>query len=298
MEVSTNKEILAEIDSYMKSGNYKVVGLDFLERIYDIKVSSNVLELQKEFLELYRNYLENIRSLPEGIQSLFLKAIKNDEIVANHGLERINPFTISMYMLSKRKSALDKLLEIDGDLTATDFKRLHYTLLKNTPTSEETPEFRKENSIFVGYYHNGKRVIEFFPIDYKSIPMAVSEFLKYYNNQSINVEESFIKPLIVHGIVSGLQIFRDGNTRFARMLQHGILYDSTIKHIDSNLSAPALYSSKTYYPFREKYRYLIKNLIMENNDEVWNQWFTFNYHRFEDQLMVNEENIRELKKTL
>ena len=298
MQVSTNKEVLLEIERYMQSGDYKVVGLDFLERIQDIKASIEVLDLQKEFLESYRNYLENIKTLPINIQPLFLKAIKNDEVVANHGLERINPFTISMYMLSRKKSALDKLLELDGPLTTNDFKRLHYTLLKNTPTSEETPEFRKENSIFVGYYQNGKRIIEFFPIDYKSIPTAVCEFLNYYNNQDINFEQSFIKPLIVHGLISGLQIFKDGNTRFARMLQHAILYDSTVKYLDSSLPSPALYSSKTYYPFREKYRYLIKNLITENSNEAWNQWFTFNYHRFEDQVMVNEENIRELKKTL
>ena len=298
MELSTNKGILNDIESVIKSGDYKVVGLDYLEKIQDIKLRKEVLEEEKEFLELYKNYLESIKTLPDEIISLFFKAIKNDEIVSNHSLEKINPFAVSLLMLKEKKTALDKLLEMDKYLTSTDFLKLHYTLLKDTPTSLDKVEYRCENNIFVGSFINGKRQIEYFPIDYKLIPDAVNLILDYYNKEEIDLKNSFIKPFIIHGLVAGVQIFKDGNTRFARLLQHALLYESTTKFIDSNLTSPALYSSKTYYPFREKYRYLIKNLVLENNDDVWNNWFLFNFRRFEDQVMVSEENIRELKKIL
>lgn len=298
MELGTNKELLNDIECVIKSGEYKVVDLEFLKKVHDIKLRKEVLEEQKGFLEVYKNYLENIKTLPDDILPLFFKTIKNDEIVSNHSLEKINPFAVSLLMLKEKKTALDKLLEIDKPLTSNDFLKLHYTLLKDTPTSLEKVEFRSENNIFVGSYVNGIRQIEYFPINYKLIPDAVKLILDYYNYEELDIEDSFIKPFIIHGLVSGIQIFKDGNTRFARMLQHAVLYESTIKFIDSSLTSPALYSSKTYYPYRGKYRYLIKNLVALNNDEAWNNWFLFNYHRFEDQVMVSEENIRELKKIL
>ena len=202
-------------------------------------------------------------------------------------------------MHAKSKPALDKLLETKDSLTSLDFQRLHRRLLDKTPSGENNLEYRMENTTFVGdFLPGGERQIDYLPIDYKLIPEAVSKLLELYNQRPDNIELAFLKPLIIHGLIAGLQIFKDGNTRFGRMLQYVSLYNSTVNFIDSSLPSPALYASKTYYPMREKYRRLIHELALGNDSDIWNKWFIFNYHRFEDQIMVNEQNIKSLKMIL
>lgn len=295
--MSTYGETLIELEEQIKNGDYKQADLSLFNKIRNIEISRDALDLEKFVLESYQEYLENIKSLPNEIRPLFLKALKNEEVVASHSLEKVNPFTISLYMLAKKKPALDRLLEIDGNLKSNDFKRIHYKLLENTPSSEEEIKYRDTNNLFVGYYIDNKRVIEYLPIDYKLIPKAVLEFLNFYNQKETNFEYAFFKCFIIHGLLSGLQIFKDGNTRFARMLQYVDFYKNTKEFIDKNLELPALYTSKTYYPYRKQYRELIKQIVLDNSDEIWNKWFIFNYHRFEDQIRINEENIKSLKKT-
>lgn len=296
--MNTKELIQKQMEEIYLSGKYKIVDLSLIENIKNLEVSKEVLEVQKYFLESYREYLENIKTLPEELQPLFLKALKHDEIVANHTLEKVNPFTISMYMLAKSKPALDKLLEKKEPLDSLDFQKIHQRLLDKTTSSENDLEYRMENTTFVGSFYKGERQIEYLPIDYKFIPEAVERLLEIYNQNDDDMELAFLKPLKIHGLVAGLQIFKDGNTRFARMLQYVSLYNSTMRYIDKNLPSPALYASKTYYPMREKYRTLIRELVLNNDPENWNKWFIFNYHRFEEQIMVNEENIKSLKMIL
>lgn len=291
------KEYLEEINNLRKSNTIKVVGLDFFDGIENIKLSKEVLEFEKILLEQYRNYINNIKSLPSDIQVLYKEVIKNEEIVANHSLERLNPFMVSLYMLNDKETALDYLISLKRDINIYDFKRIHHILLKYT-SANEGEDFRLENSKFVGKFINGERIIDYFPIDYTLIYEAVSRFLNYYNSEEVNYELAFIKPFIIHGLIAGLQVFNDGNTRFARILQYFSFYDATNKFIDNNIDIPVLYASKTYYPYRAKYRTLIKNLVCENDFEAWNSWVIFNMKRFEDAIMAYDYNILELKKTL
>jgi len=296
--MNTNEEYLFPLDEIIESGKYKVVDLNFFNYLNNLEFTKEVLEEEKVFLESYYQYIQEIKSLPADLQTLFLKALKNDEIVSSHSLEKVNPFMVSMYMLTKRKTAMDKLLSLKHPITSQDFKRLHYTLLENTPSSEENLKFREINNIFVGYYLNGEREIEYIPIDYKLIPQAVLKLLDYYNREESSYQLAFLKGFIVHALIAGLQIFKDGNTRFGRLFQHKILFDSTKKFIEPSLELPALYASKNYYLYRKQYRDLIKNLVIYNDQESWNKWFVFNFHRFEDQIMMNEGHIKTLKRNI
>jgi len=291
------KGYLEEIDNLRKSNTIKVVGLDFLDNIENIKLSKEVLEFLKNIIEEYKIYIDKIKSLPNDIQILYKEAIKNEEVVSNHSLERLNPFMVSLYMLNDKETALDYLISLKRDINVYDFKRLHYILLEYT-NSFQDENFRLENSKFVGKFINGERVIDYFPIDYTLIDEAVSKFLDYFNFHETNYEMAFIKPFIIHGLLAGLQIFNDGNTRFARMLEYYSFYLSTIDFIDSNINTPLLYASKTYYPYRGKYRSLIKDLVCKNDFDAWNMWFIFNMKRLEDAIMGYDYNIDELKKTL
>lgn len=296
--MNTEEDLVNSMEEIIKSGLYKMVDLDFLSYAPKLKIAKDILEIQKSFLENYKEYLEEIKSLPEELQILYLKALKNQEVVNNHSLEKVDSFAVSMYMLSKKKTALDKFLEIDTPLKSVDFKNLHYTLLKNTPSSQASLKYRQTNTIFVGYYINNQREIEYIPIDYKLIPEAVSKILEFYNQEEASLEFAFVKPFLIHGLIAGSQIFKDGNTRLARMFQHVLFFNMTRKFLETNLKFPALYTSNTYLLYRNQYRDLIKKLVTENNDEIWNKWIKFNYHRFEDQLMINNKNLKFLKKTL
>lgn len=296
--MNIEEDLINTMEEIIKSGLYKMVDLDFLTSVKNIKISNDVLELERNFLENYQEYLENIKTLPKELQILYLKALKNQETVNNHSLEKVDSFMVSMYMLTRKKIAIDKFLEIDEPITSLDFKNLHYTLLKDTPSNQASLKYRETNTIFVGYFINDKRKIEYIPIDYKLIPSAVQEILNFYNEEETNLEFAFLKPILIHGLIAGSQIFKDGNTRLARMFQHVLFFNMTKKFLDQDLKLPAIYTSNTYLLYRNQYRDLIKRLVIDNDNEIWNKWLKFNYHRFEDQLIVNNQNLKILKKTL
>ena len=56
--------------------------------------------------------------------------------------------------------------------------------------------------------------------------------------------------------------------------------------------------SRSYYPFREQYREKITNIVVENNQEGWNNWLHFNLNRIEDQIQFNEYNLEQYRTRL
>ena len=68
----------------------------------------------------------------------------------------------------------------------------------------------------------------------------------------------------------------------------------TNKYTEYNSNLPTLYVSRQYYPFREKYRNLITNIVLKENNEAWNEWINFNLKRIEDSLFFNIDRVEDM----
>lgn len=201
-------------------------------------------------------------------------------------------------MQSQRKYAIDELLS-KKSLSKNIVLNSHKLLMKNTSTEDDnTNKYRSSNRKYVGNIVNGVRNIQYFPLDYNKIDIAMDKILEVYNDKTNeNLNNIFIKPFIIHGLVAAYQMFDDGNTRLARLLQHVKLFDMTNENTDFKFKNPALYATRSYYPYRGEYRNLIKNIVLCPDSENWNNWFIFNLKRLEDQMFLNMNNLEELKRS-
>jgi len=289
-----------EIEEYMSSGKYPVVNLDIFKQLEHIEISEMNKDHIQYTLELYKNYLDNIEQLPENYRIKFLETLKAAEIMDNQKLEQENSFLISLYMTVMGNNSIDEIIKINkNQLKSEDIIVLQKLLLEGTPgDKKETIGYRQNNRSFVGRINNGVREIQYFPLRYNEIEQAVEKFTAYYNQPEVKDTDIFIKPFIIHGLLASLQCFRDGNTRLSRLLQHTKLWHLTNDKLDTMLPTPAIYISRSYYPYRNEYREKIKNIVINMDDHSWNDWFSFNLNRLEDQLYYIDNNLEQFKKIL
>ncbi len=289
-----------EVEEYINSGKYKVVGLDILEHPESIQVTTDTMDHIDYTFELYLNYLNRINGLPLEHKLRFLRTLKAAEIMDTQKMEQENSFLISLYMSMMGNNSIDKMIGFDSkEITSDDMIEVHKLLLEGTTSSKkEIKGYRQENRSFVGSFRNGVRNIQYFPIRYDEIEEAMNRFLAYYNMQESKETDIFIKPFILHGLLASLQCFNDGNTRLSRLLQHIKMWRLTNEKLGINLPEPAIYISRSYYPYRQEYREKIKNIVINTGTNSWNDWFNFNLNRLEDQLFYIDNNLEEFKKIL
>lgn len=301
--MNTRDIIEKEVNEAMKSGSYSVAGLSMFEQIDKIDISNN-LQLHLEYTnELLREYLEEIMELEGKKPGLieFLKAIKEGDVVDNHGLEKTNSFLVGLYSQMPRETAMERLIRYyknEKEITSKNFLGLHSTLLYGTSFDDD--KVRTSNSKFVGRIVNGERIIDYFPIDYKDIRDAVNKLIEVYNGRLSNngFDNVFFQPFLVHGLIGALQMFDDGNTRLGRVMQHALIWQLINERTEFNFELPPVYATRAYYPLRCKYRELIAMLVKDNNSLAWNKWFDFNLDRIEDSIYAGRENIKLLKRKI
>lgn len=290
-----------EVEEMMSSGKYPIVGVDILEKVKDIEVFDITKDHIEYTVELYLNYLNSIRKLPEKHLNNFLRTLKAAEILDNQKLEEENSFLLSLYMTILDKNSIDEMIDLNGkELTEEKLLTIHRLLLEGT-SSEKKEEFgyRVNDRKFVGAWRNGVRDIQYFPIKHTEISKAAKMFIDFYNsNEDISEREVLLKPFIVHGLLAALQLFNDGNTRLSRVLQHAKIWNLTKDVFNIELSSPAVYISRSYYPYRREYRQKIKNIVVNSDSVTWNDWFNFNLDRFEDQLFYIDSNLEEFQKII
>lgn len=296
----TNEEIDLEIEKYMNSGQYKVVDLSIFEVLEHLTFEEGTLEQCKDTLEKYKEYVQKLMELSEEERTIFLQAIKSAEIVDNQKLEKENSFLIGLYMQTQKLNAIDYLLSVDSPLTKENVKISNQLILQGTSHEKyASGEYRQNNRKFVGKWNiDGSRDIKYFPLPYPEIDHAMEKLLAYYNQETVNEIDILLKPLIVHGLIAALQMFEDGNTRLGRVIQSIELWHLSNQFLETKLPQPALYMSRSYYPFREQYREKITNIVVENNQEGWNNWLHFNLNRIEDQIQFNEYNLEQYRTRL
>jgi Fic family protein len=176
---------------------------------------------------------------------------------------------------------------------------LNNTLLYGT-FSDDATSIRTKNNKFVGKFVDGKRIIDYFPIDCKYVYEAADRIALLYNDRltGSQFDNVFLQPFLIHGLLGGLQIFNDGNTRMGRIMQHALMWQLINERTKFNFDMPVVYATRSYYPFRHKYRDNITKLVTDGSNYVWNDWFDFNLDRIEDSIYAGRENVKTLKRKL
>lgn len=302
--METNSKILKEIDDAISSGKYKVADLNMFNIINELKINEDLvghLEYTEELLIEYLNKIFELKDTVPGLKE-YLASIKAGDIVDNHSLEKENSFLIGLHMQLSNETAIDKLIRYNKEgknLTKEELCNIHSTLLNGT-SSDRNNSVRDKNNKFVGSFVNGTRIIDYFPMDYREIDEALIKMTDLYNNRLLdkNFDNIFFQPFLIHGLFGALQMFYDGNTRMGRLMQHVLIWKLINEKTDYQFDSPPIYATRNYYPFREEYRKLISDLVKNNNNEAWNNWFEFNLRRIEDQIYKNNENIAFLKRRI
>lgn len=278
------------------------MGDNFNKLVSNIHLTEKTLDHLEFTFEDYLNYLKTIDELDELKKNLFLKALKNREIVNNQETEMEESFMVELYNISRRKDSVDIVMKIieDGLITKEELRKLHRVVIKGS--NDDIPEnynYRMDNDKWVGSFDTyGGRVIDYMPPDYNKIDNLINQTLKYLNNNIgiKNLDHTFIKPFIVHALIAYIQPFGNGNTRLARVLQHGKIWQMTNHETEFNMSMPTIYLSKNYLQTRPQYRELIKDIAVNYNDESWNRWLNYNLNMIDEQLYFHEENLKRLKR--
>jgi len=142
-------------------------------------------------------------------------------------------------------------------------------------------------------------VIDYIPIDCQYIKDAIYEIANLYNGYLYNCkyDDVFTSPIIIHGLVASLQMFKDGNTRMGRLMQHILMWKLVNDKTPYSFDKPPIYATMNSQ-YRKEYRDKITQLVKDNNDESWNNWLVFNLRRVEDQIYKNNMNLEVFTRTL
>lgn len=291
------KKAEEEVKKAMDSG-VPVVGMDVFNCLRQLNINNQIINSAAYTYELYEDLVKKILDLDPEMRNRFLVQLKNADIIDNQAMEKEDSFLISLYNSFEDKTAIDLLIENYGEkLDKEKLVTIHDKILKGTSSSKKTG-LRTNNLKFVGSWENDERKIQYFPILDSQIDAAINEFLAFYNsNINLISQESdiFVKPIIYHGLLATLQLFKDGNTRFARTLQNVEIWGLFNTQLEKQIDLPILYASRQYFPYRNDYRGLVKDIAVNHNEEAWNNWISFNLKRLQESLYVDDQRLEIIK---
>ncbi|MBQ6538979.1 MAG: Fic family protein [Bacilli bacterium] len=282
-----------ELLDLRNSGKYPVANLKMFEDIKHIDLSSRTLENLQYTEEVYIERINKIMSLDEIIREKYLNKIKHIENADNQSLEQEDYFLIDLYQDIMDENPIDYLL--DNDMDRNSFIEGHKLILKGTSSDElSTIDYRQNDDTYVSCKDEQGRIIPYyFALDHEDIPEAIERIVEYYNSNSDT--NAFEKPIITHGLIAGLQLFNDGNTRYARLLQYLKIHELTNKLYKTNTDKPLIYGTRAYFPFRGNYRKNIADLVTHGDSDSWNSWINFNLNRIQDRMDYEESKLEKVK---
>lgn len=283
------------------SGQYPVVNLNIFDAIAYLELSDWTLEHEQDVLEKYTKYLDDINNLSKTKKEQYLHAIKKIEIQKNHSLEQEDPYMLTLYMEGKRQYAIDYLLKNQkyplDTLTREKIIVSHKKLLDGTSSQKYIKnDYRQDNLAYVCKSGRGDLQIHYFSLPCEDIEESIMNLTVYYNS-TIHDNYTLIKPTIIHGLVGALQVFNDGNTRFARTLQALKTYELTERNLGYYFPTPAFYTSDAYFDYRKQYRNKIADIAINPDNESWNNWVNFNLNRIEDQIFYMDNKVKKFTKS-
>lgn len=289
----TEAEILKEIEETKKNGAYEMGTelLDSLKNLENVLTDEKVTDLNEYCLDLYSSYLDDLfLRVSDEVRESYLNRLRIDEVIKNQKMENEDPFVTSVYMNLQNEFGIDRALKTDKyDLDS--ILEIYKLLIRYTDSDTKDIHFRDNNTKFVGTNINGDRRIQYFPIDYKKVPLVMQAICDFINGDMFESEKLvFIKPIIVHGLITAFQPFNDGNSRLARVIMHDLIYKLSKKYGLTNFDLPVVYTSKASMAFRDNYRAYIKNLVIHHDKKAWTRWIEFNLSNIETSLEYDREN--------
>ncbi len=294
----TEFEAEQQIKQLIDSGQYFQLGYELLESIKDIELDQDIKKLLESINDYYMDYLGDINKLSPDFRRIFLTTIKDADVIDNQSMEKEDSFLISIYrQIQKDNYAVDKIKKVSF-FDPDSLKEIHEDLLKYTSSSQgKLSGFRDNDRKYVGYIdeYTNERVIEYFPVKSSEIENVAKKICDYINSPD-EEENIFIKPIIVHGLIAAYQMFNDGNTRFARLVQHELIRRNT-NNLGYSFEAPTFYATRLYYPLRAVYRGLITKLVLNHDNNAWKEWIKFNAKTFDNSIAVNYDNIVKLERS-
>jgi len=300
LNIST-EERLKELQRLRDSGDYSIAGIEMFDAIKELEMTDRLYCRIEGTMERFKAYLDELYDLVDKKPGLleYLKTIRYADVIDNQKMEQENSFLIGLYSQLSRETMMSRLIKYEKagkQLTGKDLFSLHNTLLNGT-LSEGIGSIRTDNTTFVGGRVNGVMEIDYFPIDYKDIKVAADKLVGIYNKKLDGelYDNIFIQPFLIHGLFAALQLFKDGNTRTGRVMQHALLWKMINNQTEYAFDSPPMFATRSYFPYRCEYRSKINDLVTLDNNDSWQNWFIFNLNRIEDAIYVSENNLEELK---
>jgi len=275
-----------EIESIINAGA-PIVKLDIFD-ILDSYVPSDKIKNKTEYtIELYLELVNKLKTYSDEEQAIFLQTLKESDVIDNQSIEKEDPFLIALHKKFENVLSIDLLLNSvcrNNYLSKEEFIKIHDTLLLGT-SSENKLGLRDNDLKFVGSYqinpqtkfHYENRAISYFPLKHTEIDFALNKFLNFYNS-GIKPNDKYdiiLLPMICHGLIAALQLFKDGNTRYGRLLQNVLLYKLANEELDLDLPLPLVYATRQYATYRDEYRQKVEKIVLNNDKKAWEDWLSF-----------------------
>ena len=285
----------------LKDLRTRIADIRVFDYIDNIVLDDKTLGQLEYTLEVYQEYLDFLQTFSKTNLEKILKGLRNTEVIDNHVVERENYDWLINYQETHHSTAINylirKLFTEGEELSPAILSKSHEILMRGTSNEDDILlKFRKNNHHYVGYQENGNKIIEFLPISYDEIKLALQLFCDYYNQEENDTNLAYVKPFVIHGLLAALQVFEDGNTRVARSIQHIKMFQVTRDLFQVPLNLPALYFSKTYMPYRKEYRDMICQIALNPSIQTWNEWIAFNLRKVQDQICFNENNLKRTRR--
>lgn len=269
--------------------------MEALDKIKNIKVYDITFMHLEECMNSYKKYMELLDKLSFKELALFLQTLRREELINNQEAEFESPLLMQMEASLENKTSIAMMADLINsgeNITLNNIKDIHKKLLKGTVDDIPKNYIYRENEVRVSEIIDGKEVVSYFPPEAKEILPYMEYILNYLNNDNnLQIETVFIKPMIAHAYIALLQPFGNGNTRLARLVEYGKIFDLTNKYFGKNYPNPILYLSKNYLLTRANYRNGIANIAKIPDNDSWNAWFKYNLNRIEDQLFYLNHSL-------
>lgn len=258
------------------------------------RVHEHLVATYADFL----SFSEKLLFLDEKVLKLYLKTIKNREIVNNQETELEESFLIELYSQMQKKDSIEIAMKHfeDGQITKEEIKKLHRVVIKNS--SDDDPKnypYRTDNDKWVGSFGTGgRRIVQYYPPDYKELDELIDFTINMLNDdvKDIQLNHVLIKPFVVHALIAYLQPFGNGNTRLARVLQHAKIWQMQNAKLETPFAFPTLYLSENYLRTRTQYRELIGEVATCQN---WDAWLNYNLNMVDEQLYRSGQNLERIR---
>ena len=267
--------------------------MEALDRIRDYKLNSSVEGHMLYTLEEYKEYLKKIEGLTPLKREAFLDTIKDREIVTTQEMESEDPLLVQLGINGKRTS-IDVMAEsilVDQPLTIKKIDQLHRIVIKGTTDDIEKNHKIRNFEVRVSEITGGNERVQYIPPAPEEIRPYLNKMISFINSAEENEKNIFLNSIIVHFYIAALQPYGNGNTRLARLIEHGSIFKLSRDVLGSKIKLPAIYTSESHLMTRKQYRDRIAGLIQEPTDESFNKWTDYNLNMIDEQIYRNGNAI-------